>query len=149
MDDISFIPMGPEHYDRVLDFWMTMEGQGLRTFPEECDSRESFARYVVRNPGMSFVAFAGDDLIGTVQGGHDGRRGYIYHLAVHPDYRGRGLAEALVERSVEALKKEGLSRVHAILRKDNDSGNEFWEKQGYVVQEEVEILSKYLRGTKP
>ena len=60
-------------------------------------------QYLERNPGMSFVALSSGKVVGVTLAGHDGRRGYIHHLAVHPDFRRQGLASRLVNRCIEAL----------------------------------------------
>ena len=43
--------------------------------------------------------------------GHDGRRGYIYHLAVLLNYRNRGIAKKLVDYAMKALDREGINKV--------------------------------------
>ena len=83
-----------DDYDAVMEMMRSTPGISLR----DADSRESTARYLARNPGMSFVAEAEGVLCGCVMCGHDGRRGYLQHLLVLPEYRRQGIANALVER---------------------------------------------------
>jgi hypothetical protein len=72
-------------YDTVLALWRSCEGIGL----SDSDTREAIATYLARNPGLSLVATDADGVIvGAVLGGHDGRRGYLHHLAVAPAHRG-------------------------------------------------------------
>ncbi len=63
--------------------------------------------------------------------GHDGRRGYIYHLAVDPAYQGRGLARRLINECVAGLKSAGLQRANILVAKDNPRGLEFWRRCGW------------------
>ncbi|MFQ5903472.1 MAG: GNAT family N-acetyltransferase [Candidatus Binatia bacterium] len=70
--------MALQDYDEVLALWQTSEGVGL----SDADLEEGVARFLDRNPGLSFVALDGEHLVGAVLCGHDGRRGYIHHLVV-------------------------------------------------------------------
>jgi ribosomal protein S18 acetylase RimI-like enzyme len=74
------------------------------------DSREGTERYLVRNPKLSFVARRGTRLIGCVMCGHDGRRGYLQHLAVDPTHQRRGVGTALVGRCLMELKAWGSTK---------------------------------------
>ena len=66
--------------------------------------------------------------------GNDGRRSRIYHTAVDPDARGRGIGSMLVGRVVETLRAIGLPKVAVGVPSDNDAGNDFWERQGFAVR---------------
>lgn len=79
--------MTVQDYEEVLALWRSSEGIGL----SDADSRENIARFLERNPGLSFVAYDGQELIGAVLCGYDGRRGYIHHLAVAESHRRRRL----------------------------------------------------------
>jgi ribosomal protein S18 acetylase RimI-like enzyme len=72
-----------EDYAEVLALWQASEGIGLSA----ADSREGIARFLERNPGLAFVARDETGLAGAVMVGNDGRRGYLYHLAVSPRCR--------------------------------------------------------------
>jgi putative acetyltransferase len=86
-------------YQNVISLWKNCEGIGL----SRADSKDSMEAYLKRNPGMSFVAIYQNEIIGAVLCGHDGRRGYLHHLAVHPDYRKQGIGRSLVAKCVAAL----------------------------------------------
>ena len=79
-------------YDEVYKLWMSSKNMG---FNDVDDSREGIEKYLRRNPDTSFVAFADGELAGVILGGHDGRRGLIHHLCVHPGFRRmkQGLSE--------------------------------------------------------
>jgi ribosomal protein S18 acetylase RimI-like enzyme len=96
------------------------------------DTRENVAKYLVRNPGMSFVAYDGDSLVGAVLAGHDGRTGLIYRLTVAESHRERGIGRDLVDASLNALKADGITNVKAFVLNENDDGKAFWEKQGFT-----------------
>jgi ribosomal protein S18 acetylase RimI-like enzyme len=108
--------------------WADAEGVELAAG----DSPEELARYLARNAGLSTVAIdEHGDLIGAVLCGHDGRRGFVYHLAVAPAHRGRGIGRAIMRRSLDGLKREGLSRVLLLVAADNAGGREFWLREGW------------------
>src|SRR4051794_22337560 len=94
-------PMKLTDYDQVLRLWQNSEGVGLN----ESDTRLAIALYLKRNRGMSFVARDGKFLVGAVLCGHDGRRGYLHHLAVAPTHRRKGLGTKLVERCLAELQR--------------------------------------------
>jgi N-acetylglutamate synthase len=126
------------HYDEVLALWRRCEGVGL----SEADSREAIAAYLDRNPGMSFVAVAGGAIAGTILCGHDGRRGYVHHLAVDAPWRRRGIGRQLVESSLSALRDAGIQKAHIFMYADNEAGERFWTSLGWVWRSELRMMSR-------
>jgi putative acetyltransferase len=106
------------------------------------DSRDCIETYLQRNPGMSFVACSQDKIIGAILAGHDGRRGYIHHLAVHPRYRRLGIGRILVQHSLDALAKAGIQKCHLFLLNDNTGGLRFWQSAGWTFRKELNLVSK-------
>lgn len=121
-------------YDRVYALWMSCKNMGFNNLD---DSREGIGRFLKRNPDTCFVAEIGGDLAGVVLAGNDGRRGYIYHMAVAEQYRRRGVGSRLVKRCLEALRVEGIGKVALVAFKYNDAGNAFWERQGFALREDL------------
>ena len=70
-------------------------------------------------------------IVGAILCGHDGRRAGLYHVCVREAYRKHGIGQKLVERCLEALKKEKISKVNLIAFKKNEVGNRFWQKLGW------------------
>lgn len=108
------------------------------------DSREGIERFLKRNPNTSFVAEDKEKITGIVLAGHDGRRGYIYHMSVSEDCRRQGIAGSLLEHSLDALKNEGINKVALLVFNRNEVGNAFWEKQGFTIREDVAYRNKAL-----
>jgi ribosomal protein S18 acetylase RimI-like enzyme len=107
---------------------------------EKClryDSEEEVAKFLARNPKTCFVAEEKGELIGVILTGHDGRTALIYRLAVDENSRGHGIGKALVEKSVEALKQEGMEAITLFCLRDNEGGNAFWERIGCVEMTEA------------
>ena len=80
------------------------------------DSLEGIGRFLQRNPETCFVAVEGESIAGCILAGTDGRRAYIYHTAVHPEFRRRGIGRQLVERLLAALQKIGFGLLWEISR---------------------------------
>jgi ribosomal protein S18 acetylase RimI-like enzyme len=117
--------------------WEKTESVGLT--PDE--TPPMLAAFLTRNPGISSVAMSDDGrLLGAMLGGHDGRRGYLYHLAVVPEYRGRGLARSLVAHSLGALAAEGIAKASVMVYADNKPGLAFWERLGWNHREDLKLM---------
>ncbi len=129
-------------YDAAMALWQRTEGMGLRP----ADAPEHIARYLARNPGLSFVAMDGDHLVGTVLCGHDGRRGYLQHLAVEQAYRGQGIGRALVERVLHALRDAGIRKCHLFVIKENQAAIEFWRHIGWELRQDIVTMSHFTDG---
>jgi N-acetylglutamate synthase len=114
-------------YDGALELWQRVEGLEIA----EGDDRESVASFLTRNPGLSRIATDGPAIIGVALCGHDGRRGYVYHLAVDPVYRGGGLGKRLIDECLEGLRRAGLKRALILVANDNPSGRKFWRRHGW------------------
>ena len=113
------------------------------------DSREGIDRYLQRNPNTCFAAERDGRIIGVILTGHDGRRGLIHHLCVHPDFRREGIAAQLVSQAEEALKKEGIQKVFGLVFTSNETGNLFWESQGYSLRTNLNYRNKSLNDRIP
>lgn len=130
-----------EDYEDIYALWMSCRGMGLNTVD---DSKEGIARFLKRNPDTCFVAKENGRLIGVIMVGTDGRRGYIYHTAVAPSCRKRGIGSALVEAALKALNELGISKTALVVFAGNADGNAFWEKQGFTVRTDIIYRDKLL-----
>ncbi|GGG15206.1 GNAT family N-acetyltransferase [Paenibacillus abyssi] len=129
--------MNIEDYEQLIELWQQIEGLGL----SEADSKESIAYYLQRNPGMSFVCVDNEKIVGTILSGHDGRRGFIYHMAVAPGYRGRKIANTLVSQCLSRLKQERIMKCHLMVLADNEAGQQFWSKLGWMKRDTILLYS--------
>lgn len=123
-----------DDYDAVYDLWLHTPGMGLNTTD---DSREGIARYLRRNPTTCFVATTDGRIAGVILSGHDGRRGFIHHTAVHPDFRRQGVATRLTEYAMSALEAEGIHKAALVSFRRNETGNAFWERAGFTVRDDL------------
>ncbi len=127
-----------EDYDEVFAMWQITSKRALSS----ADSRENIKSYLERNPDMSQVAVCDGRIVGTVLAGHDGRRGFIHHTAVHPDYRRRHIGRAMVEKAIKKITENGIAKTQIYCYKDNFTGQKFWQSMGFDRTENVLFETK-------
>ena len=138
MFDATIRAMTVEDYPKLYALWMTIKGFSIRSID---DSEEGVRRFITRNPGISVVATLPEadeeKIVGAILCGHDGRRGCLYHVCVHPDYRLRGIGRAMVVHCMNALREEKINKVSLIAFTANDIGNAFWKEIGWTKREDL------------
>ena len=139
-----------EDYDAIYALWDSVD-QSRRALNPMDDSRKGIARYLRRNPATCRLACTEDDhrVVGVILAGHDGRRGIIHHLCVHPDFRRQGIAHRLVREAEEALRREGITKVFGLVFRDNDAANAFWEREGYSLRTNLNYRNRSLHEDVP
>jgi ribosomal protein S18 acetylase RimI-like enzyme len=116
-----------DDYDGAVALWQRMEGVEVC----EGDSRDEIAQYLRRNPGLSHVVEADGQIVGAALCGHDGRRGWIYHLAVATTHRRQKIGQQLLEACLNGLRAAGLKRAIILVAGDNPAGHDFWLRHGW------------------
>ena len=134
MDSVVIRPMTTEDYDGVFALWNTIKGFAIRSID---DSREGVEVFLKRNPGISVVADYNGKIVGAILCGHDGRRGCLYHVCVHADFRRRGIGKDMVVHCMEELHKEHINKVSLIAFTKNDIGNAFWNSMAWTKREDL------------
>ena len=137
---VAIFPFNIESYENVFALWKRCEGVGL----SDADARQSIQAYLDRNPGMSFIAKADGSIVGSILCGHDGRRGYIHHLAVDTAWRRQGVARRLVETCLRALKEAGMQKAHIFIFDSNANGIAFWKSVGWANRSDISVMSKII-----
>lgn len=134
--------MSIHDYDKVCNLWSSTPGMGMNHLD---DSRVGIGKYLMRNPNTCFVSEQVDGTLdGVIMSGHDGRRGYIYHLAVSMERRGQGIGKRLLGYAVDALRQEGIKKAALVAYADNEIGNQFWERQGFTVRNDLTYRNRVL-----
>ena len=123
-----------DDYEGVYKLWMGIHGFAIRSVD---DSREGVEVFLKRNPTTSVVAVEDGKIVGAILCGHDGRRGCLYHVCVHEDYRMRGIGKAMVVFCMKALREEKINKVSLIAFTTNDIGNKFWHQIGWTKREDL------------
>ncbi|MDO9547034.1 MAG: GNAT family N-acetyltransferase, partial [Pelolinea sp.] len=126
------------HYEQALELWQSLPGLGL----SGADEKENIQSFLRKNPTTCFVVKKNDTLIGTILGGSDGRRGYIYHLAVKTSEQNKGIGKKLVDMCLAEFKKNGIQKCHIFVISDNEKGIAFWKNMGWQLRGDILIMSK-------
>jgi len=135
---VTIRPMVEEDIPAALTLWQGLPGIGLR----DADTPSALARFLQRNPGLSFVAIVeAGALIGVSLAGHDGRRGYLHHVAVALDSRKHGIGRQLVDACLASLKAEGIEKVNFWVKADNLAGLAFWNRLGGMQRNDIVTVS--------
>jgi N-acetylglutamate synthase len=138
---VSIRAMKAGDHAQALDLWKRSRGVGLRGD----DTRANLTRYLKRNPGLSLVAVSHGKIVGTVLGGHDGRRGTLFHLAVDQAFRGMGLGRRLVSLCLRKLEKAGIPRTHVMVIGTNRTGLRFWKQIGWLERTDLVLFSSHFQ----
>ena len=136
-DDGTIVrPFRAKDCDAVIALWRRTEGVGLN----ESDTPRAIAAYLRRNPRLSFVAEKEGRIIGAVLCGHDGRRGYLHHLAVSKRHRCRGIGRQLVIACLVKLRRVGISKCNIFIYASNAEGMKFWAHTGWSLRTELRLM---------
>jgi ribosomal protein S18 acetylase RimI-like enzyme len=139
-NEIVIRSMKESDLDEALKLWKISFNAGFST---NFDSKEVLIKYLDRNPEFSSVACTKDgEIVGALMCGHDGRRGSIYHTAVYKEYRNKGIGRRLEQRSLEELKKVGISTGFLFININNPGSQEFWDSIGWTLIPDVKYLYK-------
>jgi ribosomal protein S18 acetylase RimI-like enzyme len=126
----------------VVDLW----NQVLPSHSPHNEPRLSISRKTRHDDGLFLVATLDAEVVGTVIGGYDGHRGWLYSLAVAPQHRRRGIGSALVGRIEEILQERGSVKINLQLRGDNAAVAGFYERLGYTIEDRVSMGKRVFTG---
>jgi ribosomal protein S18 acetylase RimI-like enzyme len=129
-----------DDYPAIRDLW---HAAGLIFRPG--DELEDVNLKLQRDPDLFLVAEQDNKVVGSVMGGWDGRRGWIYHLAVKPEHQRKGIGLGLVREVEKRLVAKGAKKVNAQVYKWNGKSLEFFNAIGYEAQPDLVMIGKQLR----
>jgi N-acetylglutamate synthase len=138
---ITYRPLTAADTKDALILWQATPGVGI----SQGDTHEELAHFLERNDGLCWCAEREDkpdELVGTILCGSDGRRGYLYHLAVAGEARRSGIGSALVEQTLSALRAAGIQKCHAMVFANNEPGRAFWRQVGWSLRDDLVLFSK-------
>ncbi len=129
MNKINFIirAMALSDHPQLLSLWSSIDGLCI----DEEDSYENMKVFLNRNIGLSYVAIVDRQIIGTIKGAQDGRRGYISHMAVVQQFRRLGIAKALYTKTLDELRKQGIWKCNLYVLNTNENAYTFWKHNGW------------------
>jgi ribosomal protein S18 acetylase RimI-like enzyme len=139
---IRIRPASESDYDAVVVVWTA---SGLRVSPAGRESRENFIRQLQRFPDLYLVAEAAGRIVGVCLGSHDARKGWINRLAVLPECRRRGVASALVQACDQAIRRQDIEIVCALVEAQNAESCALFESLGFASDVPVRYYRKRSR----
>lgn len=131
----------PHDYPAVRALWESME-KGVHL--GRSDTPSEIQKKLSRDPDLFLVAEADGQIVGTVIGGYDGRRGLLYHLAVHKDFRRNGLGSRLLAEVEARLRAKGCLKCYLMVTPDNPEAERFYQKRGWHLMDYVRPFGKEL-----
>jgi len=123
-------------YDEVIRLWKRTEGVGLN----ESDTRSAIASFLRRNSGLSFVAEKRGRIVGAVLCGHDGRRGYLHHLAVARRYRRQGIGMQLINACLAKLHAADIHKCNIFVYAGHAAGMSFWKHNDWRLRADLRVM---------
>jgi ribosomal protein S18 acetylase RimI-like enzyme len=127
------------YYNEIVKFWSTAQ---LPHKQRGRDSEQAIALEMKANSDFFLGAFEQGRLIGTVVISCDLRRGWINRLAVHPAFRNRGIARALIDESERILRKRGVRIFCVLIEGSNAASKNLFKKCGYEEHHDILYFSK-------
>ena len=131
----------PDDFPAAKLLWETA-GPGIQL--RRSDEPGEILKKLQRDPDLFLVAEIDGELIGTVIGGFDGRRGLIYHLAVAPQVRNKGIGSILMQEVESRLRSKGCIKSYLLVTTDNKEAMEYYKKHGWEHMDQVLVFGKEL-----
>ena len=125
-----------ESYDEVVGLWRKA---GIEIVSS--DTIDEVTRVLNRNPDLFLIGRVQEKIIAVVMGTFDGRRGYVHHLAVDPDYQKMGFGKSIMEALIEQFRTKNIQKVHLFIEKTSKTVVEFYNNLGWDVREELIMMS--------
>ncbi|MFX0025705.1 MAG: GNAT family N-acetyltransferase [Candidatus Hermodarchaeota archaeon] len=125
-----------QFYEDVVDIW---KKTGISI--TSSDTKEGINIMLNKNPDLCLIAKIDEKVIGVVMGGFDGRRGYVHHLAIDPEYQKKGYGRLLMDELIERLKKKRIHKVHLFIEKHNEDVIAFYNKLDWEIRKDLVMMS--------
>jgi ribosomal protein S18 acetylase RimI-like enzyme len=129
--DIDIRAFSSDDYKDVIALWRSC---GLTI--KASDSLPELEKLCAIAPNRLLVAESNNEagtkyIIGAVIGAFDGRRAWIYHLAVLPNVRRGGVATRLVREIERHLRASGALKVNLLVEPENIDACRFYKALGF------------------
>ncbi|MFX1379813.1 MAG: GNAT family N-acetyltransferase [Promethearchaeota archaeon] len=125
-----------ESYDEIIALWRKT---GINV--GSTDTKEEIERMLKRNPQLFLIGKINQKLIGVVMGGFDGRRGYVHHLAIDPDYQKMGYGKMIIDELDVRFRKMGVHKVHLFIEKYNKEVVQFYLNLDWEIRDDLIMMS--------
>ena len=127
-----------KHREQVIELWNNVFGyEAAHNSPEVAIDKK-----MQNKDGLFFVAQKDQKVIGTVMAGYDGHRGWVYSIAVHPDYRKKGIGSKLLSYTQNKLENLGCLKVNLQIMEGNEAVQKFYLANGFSVEQRISMGKK-------
>ncbi|MHB1355827.1 MAG: GNAT family acetyltransferase [Anaerolineae bacterium] len=134
-------PFAMTDHQAVYALWRNA-GSGITLRPS--DEPDEVAKKLERDPDLFLVAEDDGQVVGVIMGAWDGRRGWIHHLTVHPDWRSQGIGSTLLNEVETRLREKGCLKVNLMVRKENSAAQGLYRRLGYENMSTILLMGKEL-----
>ena len=121
--------------DGVAALWTEVFGYEGR----HNDPLVSIGLKMAHDPDLLLVAVEESRVIGTVMGGYDGHRGWVYSVAVDERDRHRGVGSVLMSEIEHTLRALGCLKVNLQIVGSNSGVVEFYRRLGFSVEDRISM----------
>lgn len=132
---IEIRPYMQTDVDRVIELWAVV----FPNAPAHNDPLTDLQSKLGVQPELFFLAESDGRIVGTAMSGFDGHRGWVYYVAVHPEFRRRGIGTRLMKRVESSLTDTGCPKLNLQIRADNAAVQAFYESLGYLVEDRISM----------
>ena len=102
-----------------------------------------------RNANSTILVGRADGaVVATAMVGHDGHRGWVYYVAVDPDWRMKGFGRAMMDAAEASLRAAGVPKLQLLVRRENAKAGAFYQSIGYEEADTI-VFAKWIDGRTP
>ena len=124
------------YYHEIIALW---KRSGIDV--SSSDTRDEIAKMLKRNPDLFLIGKVQERVIAVVIGAFDGRRGYVHHLAIDPDYQKNKYGKMMMDELIEKFHTKKVHKVHLFIEKSNKEVADFYRKLGWEVRDDLIMMS--------
>jgi ribosomal protein S18 acetylase RimI-like enzyme len=99
--------------------------------------------------GVTLVAEEGGRAGATAKLLRSGETGWVFNVSAHPDFRGRGIVQRLLDELASRARGMGMTRLAAHVREDNLRARRAYEKAGFKCVGQEGMRGAQLRYERP
>ncbi|MFX1365328.1 MAG: GNAT family N-acetyltransferase [Promethearchaeota archaeon] len=124
------------YYEEIVALWRKA---GINV--GSSDTLEEINKMLQRNPNLFLIGKIQRKIVSVVIGAFDGRRGYVHHLAVDPDYQKQGYGKFIMDELLKEFHKIGVHKIHLFIQKNNKNVVKFYQNLGWEVRDDLIMMS--------
>ena len=135
MDSLIIRPYRDSDKKDVVSLWR----QVFPDSPSWNDPETNIKLKLAIQRDLFLVAELDNNIIGTAMAGFDGHRGWVYYVAVKPEYRRRGIGRALMLAVEQGLTRIGCTKLNLQVRSSNEETVKFYKSLGYNTENRISM----------